>query len=150
MTEQLKLIETQLYKSEITFPIIRERLLLAGELKAWYRWYRGGNQWAKKFFREENVFLMTSSIIWCQIDDDGQIRIHQIKPDEFAKIEHSYEFESKNSQKLILTEVLATLRVLDEKRKTDVLVFKRPLLEEQGDAEGFERFMEMFDKQFKL
>lgn len=146
MTETLRLIEAQMYKSEITFSILRDHLQLAGELKAWYRYYRGGNQWAKKFFKEENVFLMSSSIIWCQIAEDGQMRIHSIKPEEFAKIERFYAFESKNSPKLVLSEVTATLRVVDKKGRPELLIFKRPLLEEQGDIAGYEHFMELMEK----
>ncbi len=145
MNEKLQDIEAKLYMSELTFPLLREQLLRHGEIRAWYRYYRGGNQWAKKFYREENVFLVDQVIIWHQTAENGQMRIHTLKLDEIAKIERAYDFENKHSQKLVLSEVTTTLRVMDKKSKPDVVVFKRPLAEEQGDAEGFEQFMAMLD-----
>lgn len=145
MSEKLQEIEAQLYMSELTFPLLREQLLRHGEIRAWYRYYRGGNQWAKKFYREENVFLVDQVIIWHQTAENGEINIFSIKLNEFSKIQRSYTFESKHSQKLVLSEVTATLRTMDKKSRPDVVVFKRPLAEEEGDAAGFEEFMTLLD-----
>ena len=145
MNEKLQVIEAQLYMSELTFPLLREQLLRHGEIQAWYRYYRGGNQWAKKFFKEENVFLVNQCIIWQQIAENGTMNIFSLKLNEITKIQRSYAYENKHSEKLVLSEVTATLRTMDKKSKPDVVVFKRPLPEEQGDAEGFEQFIALLD-----
>jgi hypothetical protein len=95
MEEQLKLIESQLYKSELTFPWLKERLLAYGEIRAWYRFYREANQWAKKFFKEEYFFLMSDVLLWVKIADDGQLGIHTYPLVEIAKSFRSYGFADK-------------------------------------------------------
>lgn len=145
MTEQLEAIQSQLYMSELTFPLLKERLLRHGEIKAWYRYYRGGNQWAKKFFKEENVFLVDQVIIWQQTAENGEMNIFSLRLNEISKIQRAYAFENKHSKKLVLSEVTGTLRTMDKKSKPEVVVFKRPLAEEEGDAAGFEEFIALLD-----
>jgi len=145
MEETLKAIESNLYKSELTFPFLRERLLAAGEIRAWYRYYRGGNQWAKQFFKEENIFLMEKVIIWNRISEDGQMSIHSFRLDEIAKVERSYAFPGKNKEKLVLSQVIVTFNAMREKQQRDDLLFKRPKIEEDGDVEGFEKFASLLD-----
>lgn len=145
MSEQLRLIEAGLYKSEITFPPLKERLLQSGELRAWYKYYRGGNQWAGKFFFEENVFLMSKVLIWNQIAEDGTMSIHSFVLDDIEKITRNYLFEDKSMQKLVLTEAIITLKTMKDKNKRDILVCKRPQQAEQGDVEGFEKLMALLD-----
>lgn len=145
MTEQLRLIEAQLYKSELTFPILKERLLHSGELRAWYRYYRGGNQWAGKNFFEENVFLMSNVLIWNQITEDCAMGIHSFKLDDISKISRNYLFEDKSYQKLVLVEAIVTFNTLKDKGKRDLLVLKRPIAVEQGDIEGFEKLTALLD-----
>jgi len=145
MEEQLELIKSQLYKSEVTFPLLRERLLHSGELRAWYKYYRGGNQWANKHYTEENVFLMSQVIIWNQISEDGQMDIYSIKLDEISKVERDYTYEDKTCQKLILSQAIITFKTMKDKRVRDTLVFKRPLAAEMGDIEGFERLLNFLD-----
>lgn len=145
MEETLKTIESRLYKSELTFPILKERLLASGQIRAWYRYYRGGNQWAKQFFKEENVFLMDKLIIWNRISENGQMNIHSFKLDEVAKVERDYIFPKKNQEKLILSQVIVTFNAMREKQQRDDLLLKRPKIEEDGDIEGFEKFASLLD-----
>lgn len=145
MEEQLRLIESQLYKAEHTFPFLKERLLHSGELRAWYKYYRGINPWAGKHFMEENVFLMSSLLIWCRISEDGQMGIHSFKLDDILRVDRNYVFEDKTSQKLILSQVTATFKALKEKGKREVLEFKRPSTADSGDIEGFENLVQLLD-----
>ncbi len=146
MEEMLKLVESQLYKSELTFSFLKERLEAAGEIRAWYRWYRGGNQWANKFFAEENIFLMNKVIIWTRISEDGQMGIHTFKLDEIAKVDREYVFpDKKNHEQLLLSQVLITFNAMQEKNKRDDLLLKRPKPEENGDVEGFLNFSRLLE-----
>lgn len=146
MEEQLKQIESQLYKSELTFPSLKERLLAHGEIRAWYRFYRGGNEWAQKFFKEETVFLMNEVIIWVRISEDGQMGIHCFKLDEITKSDRNYTFPSRKSKDaLVLSEVKLTLTAMKEKNQQDFLLLKRPRPEENGDVEGFETLVHLLN-----
>jgi len=145
MEEQLELIKSQLYKSEVTFPPLRERLIRSGELRAWYRYYRGGNQWANKLFTEENIFLMSQLLIWSQIYEDGKMDVYSFKLDEISKVERDYAYEDKTNQKLVLSQAIVTFKTMKDKRARDCLVFKRPVAAEMGDSEGFERLLDLLD-----
>ena len=146
MEEQLKLIESQLYKSEMTFPFLKERLMAHGEIKAWYRFYRGGNEWAQKFYKEETVFLMSDVLLWVRISEDGQMGIHSFKLSEMTKCDRHYKFLNKKiKDKLVLSEVKLTLSTLNEKEKQDFLLLKRPRPEENGDPEGFETLVHLLN-----
>ncbi|MEQ8174014.1 MAG: hypothetical protein ABRQ26_03010 [Syntrophomonadaceae bacterium] len=146
MEEQLKLIESQLYKSELTFPWLKERLLTYGEIRAWYRFYREANQWAKKFFKEEYYFLMTDVILWVKIADDGQLGIHTYPLDEIAKSFRSYGFADKKSKDaLVISELTVSFTAMKEKQVRDELVLKRPIPEENGDVEGFEKLVHLLE-----
>lgn len=146
MEEQLQLIESQLYKSEMTFPFIRERLLAHGEIRAWYRLYRGGNEWAQKFFKEETVFLMDDALIWVRISEDGQMGIHSFKLSKMTKSDRQYKFPGKKiKNELVLAEVRLTLSTINEKEKPDFLLLKRPIAEENGDPEGFEKLANLLN-----
>lgn len=146
MEEQLKLIESQLYKSELTFPLLKERLLANGEIRAWYKFYRGGNEWAQKFFKEETVFLMSDILLWVRISEDGQMGIHSFKLSKMTKSDRQYTFlNKKNKNELVLSEVKLTLSTINEKEKPDSLFLKRPRPEENGDPEGFENLAHLLD-----
>lgn len=146
MEEQLKLIESQLYKSEMTFPFIKERLLAHGEIRAWYRFYRGGNEWAQRFFKEETVFLMSDTLLWVRISEDGQMGLHSFKLNQITKSDRHYKFpHKKNKTELVLSEVKLTLSTINEKEKQDFLLLKRPLAEENGDPEGFENLVHLLN-----
>ncbi|MDD3365426.1 MAG: hypothetical protein PHZ03_10630 [Syntrophomonas sp.] len=145
MEEQLQLIESQLYKSEVTFPPLRERLLRSGELRAWFKYYHGANQWAERYYMEEHVFLMSHVLIVACLFTNGKMTISTFKLEEISRIERSYDFEDKTAKKLILSGATITLKRTRDKKHPDILLFKRPLPEEQGDPEGFEKLMDILD-----
>ncbi|PKM78110.1 MAG: hypothetical protein CVU90_03540 [Firmicutes bacterium HGW-Firmicutes-15] len=143
MQEQLQLIESQLYKSELTFPPLRDLLLRSGELRAWYKYYRGYNQWVGKHYTEENVFLMSHVLIWNQISENGRMTIYSFDLNEIAKIERAYAFEDKTLQKLVLSEATITFKGMKDGRTRDFVVLKRPLPAEMGNAEGFDKLLDL-------
>ncbi len=145
MEEKLQLIESGLYKSEVTFPPLRERLLNSGELKAWYRYYRGGNRWAEKHFMEESIFLMSQLLIWNRISEEGNVSIYTFRLDDIHTIDRSYVFKDKTSQELILSEATITFRTMKNQKLHETLVFKRPLPGELGDVEGFNNLISLLE-----
>ncbi|MDD2511235.1 MAG: hypothetical protein PHP26_07430 [Syntrophomonas sp.] len=145
MIENWQSITEQIYKNELTFPHLQERLQRGGELRAWYKYYRGGNQWAGKHFMEENVFLMEKVLVWMQIAEDGKMGIYSFKLDDISKIDRSYTFADKSQEKLVLSQATITFKTMKDNRKRDTLVFKRPLPAEQGDVEGFEQLIALLD-----
>jgi len=145
LEEQLQQIKGQLYRSETNFPPLRERLLHAGELRAWFKYYHGPNQWAQRYYMEEHVYLMSNHIIVACLFNSGKMILRTWKLDEISKIEREYDFEDKTAQRLILTgATIAFKRPLDKKH-LDNLIFKRPVPEEEGDPAGFDKFMDLLD-----
>lgn len=146
MEEQLELIKSQLYKSEITFPWLKERLLAYGQLRAWYRFYREANQWAKKFFKEEYFFLMTDVILWVKIADDGQLGIHTYRLNEITKSFRRYDFADKKAKEaLVISEVTLSFTAMQDKTRRDELLLRRPNPKENGDDAGFEELVHLLD-----
>jgi hypothetical protein len=145
LEEQLQQIKTQLYRSETNFPPLRERLLQSGELRAWFKYYHGPNQWVQRYYMEEHVYLMSSVIISACLFNSGKMILRTWKLDEISKIEREYDFEDKTAQKLILSGATVTFKRPLDKKHPDTLVFKRPIPEEQGDPAGFERLMDLLD-----
>lgn len=146
MEEQLKLIESQLYKSELTFPWLKERLRAYGEIRAWYRFYREANQWARKFFKEEYFFLMTDVILWVKIADDGLLGIHTYRLNEITKSFRSYDFADKKAKDaLVISEVTLSFTAMQDKTRRDELLLRRPNPEENGDDAGFEELVHLLD-----
>ncbi len=147
MSEKWQTIAEKIYKSELTFPHLQERLQRSGELKAWYKYYRGGNQWAGKHFTEESVFLMEKVLIWVQIAEDGKMGIYSFKLNEITKVDRIYSFADKSQDALILSQAVVTFKAMKDKnkRERETLLFKRPIPEEEGDAEGFERLVALLD-----
>jgi hypothetical protein len=146
MEEQLQQIEAQLYRSETNFPPLRERLLRSGELRAWFKYYHGSNQWVQRYSMEEHVYLMNNVLIVAYLFTSGKMTIRSIGLDEISKIDRDYDFADKTAQKLILAGATITFKRTVNKKRPDALVFKRPIPEEQGDPEGFERFMDLLDQ----
>jgi hypothetical protein len=48
-------------------------------------------------------------------------------------------------QKLHLSEVTITFKTMKDSRSRDTLVFKRPLPNEMGNPEGFDKLLELLD-----
>lgn len=145
MDEQLELIKSGLFKSELTFEPLKEKLLQSGEIKVWYKYYRGFNPWGQKFGMDENVYLLENIILVSQIYENGEMRIFTYKLDDIASIEREYSFEDKKKTKLHLSAIIFTMRGMKTARKREILTFKRPVPEEMGDAEGFEKFCALLD-----
>ncbi|MDD4172318.1 MAG: hypothetical protein PHQ94_08775 [Syntrophomonas sp.] len=145
MEGQLELIKGQLYKSETNFPPLRDRLLRSGELRAWFKYYNGPNQWIQRYYMEEHVYLMSHVIIAACLFRSGKMLLTSYKLEEISRVEREYDFEDKTEQKLILSGATITFKRTRDKKAPDVLVFKRPLPEEQGDPVGFEKFMDFLD-----
>lgn len=145
MEEQLKLIEAQLYRSETNFPPLRERLLHSGEIRAWFKYYHGPNQWVQRYYMEEHVFLMTNVLIVACLYNNGKMTLRTFKLNEISRIERDYDFADKTAQKLILAGVTITFKRTRDKKHPDVLYIKRPVPEEHGDPEGFEKLMNLLD-----
>jgi hypothetical protein len=145
MEEQLQQIKATLLNSEHTFPHLQELLVRSGELRAWFKYYNGPNQWVKRFYQEENVFLMDKVIIVACLYANGKLTLRSIKLDEISRIERDYDFASKNSKDLVLSNVTILLKRTINKKNPDALVFKRPLAEEQGDPKGFEKLTDLLD-----
>lgn len=145
MEEQLKQIEAQLYRSETNFPPLRERLLRSGELRAWFKYYHGPNQWVQRYYMEEHVFLMSNLLIVACLYTSGKMTIRTFALDEISKIDRDYDFEDKTAQKLIISGATITFKRNLDKKHPDALFFKRPISEEQGDPEGFERLMDLLN-----
>jgi len=145
MEEQLQQIKEKLYRSETNFPPLRERLLRSGELRAWFKYYHGPNQWAERYYMEELVFLMSNLLIVACPFASGKMLIRTYYLEEISKIEREYDFEDKTAQKLVLSTVTITFKRNVDKKRPYILLFKRPLPEEQGDPEGFDRVMNILD-----
>jgi hypothetical protein len=145
MEEQLKIIETKLYKGETNFPPLRERLQRSGELRAWFKYYHGANQWAQRYYLEEHVFLTDRVLIVACLFTNGKMTLHSFKLDEISRITRNYDFEDKTNAKLILSEAVITFKRTRDKKHPDILSFKRPLPEEQGDPLGFEELINLLD-----
>ena len=145
MEEQFELIKSGLYKSEMTFGPLRDKLLQSGELRTWYKYYRGFNPWAQKFGMDENVYLMTNTILVSQIYENGEMRIYTYKLDDISGITREYSHADKKKTAIHLSAIELTLRGMKNGRKRDVLVLKRPVAEEMGDSEGFEKFCALLD-----
>jgi len=145
MEEQFELIKSGLYKSELTFEPLKEKLLKTGEIRAWYKYYRGFNPWGQKFGMDENVYLMKNVILISQIYDDGEMRIFTYKLDDISAVTREYSYADKKKTKLQLSAIELTLRGMKTARKRDTLLLKRPVEEEMGDAEGFEKFCALLD-----
>lgn len=145
MEEQLKQIEAKLYRSETNYPPLRERLLRSGELRAWFKYYHGPNQWVQRYYMEEHIFLMSNVLIVACLYTSGKMTLRTFKLDEISKIERDYDFEDKTAQKLILAGATIYFKRTGEKKRLETLFIKRPVPEEQGDPEGFETLMNMLD-----
>lgn len=145
MEEQLKLIEPQLYKSETNFPPLRERLLHSGELRAWFKYYHGPNQWQERYYMEEHVFLTDRILMVACLFANGKMTLRTFKLEEISRIERTYDFEDKNATELVLSEASITFKRTRDKKHPDILFFKRPLPAEQGDPEGFDKLIDLLD-----
>jgi len=145
MDDQLQQIKATILNSEHTFPPVQKLLLRYGELRAWFKYYNGPNQWVKRFYQEENVFLMDKFLIISRHYANGKLTLFSVKLDEISRIERDYDFASKDSKDLILSNVTILLKRTLREKRPDALVFKRPLPEEQGDPQGFERLAELLD-----
>lgn len=145
MEEQLERIKAQLYRSETNFPPLLERLQHGGELRAWFKYYHGPNQWVQRYYQEEHVYLMSSVLIVACLFNNGKMIIRTYKLDEISKIEREYCFEDNTNQILILSGAAITFKRVTDKKRPDMLIFNRPVPEEQGDPEGFERLMNLLD-----
>ena len=145
MEKQLELIKEHLFKSELTFEPLKEKLLLSGEIKAWYKYYRGHNPWAQKFGTDENVYLTDRAIIVSQIYDNGEMRIYTYKLDDISNITREYSLADKKKTAIHLSAIVLTFRGMKTARRRDILTLNRPVKEEMGDAEGFEKFCAFLD-----
>jgi hypothetical protein len=145
MEEQLELIKSGLFKSEITFEPLKEKLLQSGEIKAWYKYYRGFNPWGQKFGMDENIYLTDKTILISQIYEDGEMRIFTYRLDDISAITREYSYTDKKKTQLHLSAIEFTLKGMKTARKRDILLLKRPVKEEMGDAEGFEKFCALLD-----
>jgi hypothetical protein len=145
MEEQFELIRSQLFKSELTFEPLKEKLLQSGEIRVWYKYYRGFNPWGQKFGTDENVYLMKDVILISQVYDNGEMRIFTYKLDDISNITREYSFIGKNKTEIKLSAIIFTFRGMKTARKRDMLTLKRPVPEEMGDAEGFEKFCALLD-----
>ena len=145
MEKQLQEIESKLYRSETNFPPLRERLLRSGELRAWFKYYNGPNQWAQRYYMEEHIFLMSRVLIIACLFTSGKMILRTFNLDEISRIERTYDFENKTAQRLVISEAEITFKRTRDKKHPDILLFKRPLPEEQGDPEGFEKLMDLLD-----
>ena len=143
MEGKLDIIEKQLYRGETNFPPLRDLLLRSGELRAWFKYYNGPNQWAQRYYMEEHVYLTDQVIIVACLYRDGRMQLNTFKLEEISRVQREYAFEDKSEQKLILASATITLKRSIDKKHPDVLVYKRPLPEEQGDPAGFENFMSL-------
>lgn len=145
MEALLEKIRPTLHRSETNFPIIRNRLSRYGELKAWFKYYHGPNQWVQRFYMEEHAFLLDGMIMVACLYGNGKLLLRTYKLDEISRIERLYEFADKDEQHLVLAAVDIVFKRTRDKKHPDMLTFARPLPEEQGDPEGFEAFMELLD-----
>jgi hypothetical protein len=145
MEEKLQQIKAKLLNSGHTFPPLQELLLHSGELRAWFKYYNGPNQWVKRFYQEENVFLTDKVIVVARLYANGRLNLFTVKLDEISRIERDYDFAAKDSKDLILSYVSIVLKRTIREKNPDALVFKRPLVDEQGDPEGFEKFSSLLD-----
>jgi hypothetical protein len=145
MEEKLQQIKAKLFNSDHTFPPLRDLLLRSGELRAWFKHYNGPNQWVKRFYQEENVFLMDKVLIVACLFANGKISLHTFKLDEISRIERDYDFAAKGSKDLILANATITFKRTVDRKRPDALVFLRPRVEEQGDPEGFEKLMDLLN-----
>jgi hypothetical protein len=116
-----------------------------GELKAWFKYYHGPNQWVQRFYMEEHAFLLDQIIMVACLYNNGKLALRSYQLEEISRIERLYEFADSSEQSLRLAGVEITFKRTRDKKHPDMLTFARPLPEEQGDPEGFELFMEMLD-----
>jgi len=145
MEALLEKIRPTLYRSDTNFPVIKDRLTRSGDLKAWFKYYHGPNQWVQRFYMEEHAFLLDEMIMVACLYNNGKLALRSYKLEEISKIERLYDFIDKDEQKLVLSAIEITFKRTRDKKHPDMLSFSRPLPEEQGDPEGFEAFMELLD-----
>ncbi len=145
MEEQLQQIKDQLYKSETNFPPLRERLQHCGELRAWFKYYHGPNQWVQRYYQEEHVYLMSHVLIAACLFNNGKMLLRTYKLDDMARIEREYSFADNTNQQLVLSKAAITFKTIGEKKRPEILIFQRPVPEEQGDPEGFEQLINLLD-----
>ena len=145
MEEQLALIQSKLHKSETSFPILRDQLMRCGELRAWFKYYHGPNQWAQRYYMEEHLFLTKKNLLIACIYTSGKVTLRSFKLDEISRIERNYDFADKANDKLVLASVEIIFKRTRDKKHLDAIQIARPLPEEDGDPEGFERFMDLLD-----
>lgn len=145
MEEQFELIKAGLFKSDLTFEPLKEKLLQSGEIRAWYKYYRGHNPWAQKFGTDENVYLTDKAIIVSQIYDNGEMRIYTYKLDDISNITREYSLVDKKKNAIHLSAIIFTFRGMKTARRRDILTLSRPVKEEMGDSEGFEKFCALID-----
>lgn len=86
---------------------------------------------------------MSQVIIVACLYRNGKLLLNSFKLEEISRIQREYDFEDQTEQKLILSCVTITFKRTVDKKNPDVLIYKRPLPEEQGDPIGFEKFVEL-------
>jgi len=145
MEERLERVKSQMLNSEYTFPLLRDYLMNRGEVRASFKYYNGPNQWQKRFYQEEHVFLTDRAIVIACLYNNGKMTIVSVLLSEIARIERDYDFASKDSKNLVLANVTIRLKRTLKKKDPDELVFRRPLPEEQGDPQGYEELVALLD-----
>ncbi len=88
---------------------------------------------------------MNQVIIVACLYRNGKMLLNSFKLDEISRIQREYDFEDKTEEKLILSCATITFKRTIDKKNPDVLIYKRPLPEEQGNPVGFEKFMGLLD-----
>ncbi len=143
MEEQLRLVEAKLIQNESHFPPLRDYLLKKGGFREWFIYYRGVNQWNKRFYEQQLFFLLDTELLSVGIYPDGKMQFTGYKLDDFSRIQRDYEFADEDSTQMILGGITINLKTSSLKNRPEMLAFKRPLENEQGDPEGFERLMNL-------
>jgi len=139
----LRLIESGMQLNESQWLPIRDYLLRSGEIKAWFLYYQGANQWTKRFYDKQWFFLLEKELLSVGLYADGNIELTSYKPDEFARIVRSFGYADKERTKMVLAQVSILLKHSSLKNRPESLDFKRPSELDQGDPEGYERLMNL-------
>jgi len=143
LEDQIQLIESGLQLSPNQWPPLRDYLLKSGEIKAWFLYYQGANQWTKRFYDKQWFFLLERELLSVGLYTEGNMELTSYKLDEFARVVRTYGYADKECSQMILSGVSILLKHSSLKNRPEILDFKRPAESDQGDQEGFERLVSL-------
>jgi len=128
-------IESQLYLSKISYPVLERTVIHSGEIRAWYRASRKALD-SEGGFREVNWFLTDKALIRQEIKEK-EIFFVSFYLESISRVERFYDVNPAATKEAVLRRLVI---FFNDGKCCDLLM---PSLQFQGDLAGFERLAAM-------